>query len=189
MVIITSTFFFFFLIPLLLTVALYVDWSVFFRKSYDEKTSNKADTRERQRHPSLPDPSSDDFKKKVKKFLSYILMGIIAFVFGFAFYEAFLKEDPTLPPDVITTLQNWINTYYELDEYQQAGHNLNEEQKQSMHYHYKAFNYVMAADTKTEQLDRFNEIAGDPLTWNRRADPAVNQIVSDFARNQSSDTE
>lgn len=115
-------------------------------------------------------------------------MGIIAFVFGFAFYEAFLKEDPTLPPDVITTLQNWINTFYELDEYQQAGHNLNEAQKQSMHYHYKAFNYVMAADTKTEQLDRFNEIAGDPLTWNRRADPAVNQIVSDFARTQSSDS-
>ena len=189
MVTITSIFFFNFLILLLLTITFFVNWSVFFRKSYDEKLHNKTNTQERQRHPNLPDPSSDDFKKKIKKFLNYILMGIIAFVFGFAFYEAFLKEDPTLPPDVITTLQNWINTYYELEEYQQAGHNLNEEQKQSMHFHYKAFNYVMAADTKVEQLDRFNEIAGDPLTWTRRTDPTVNQIVSDFSRNKTSDRE
>ena len=106
MVTITSIFFFNFLILLLLTISFFVNISVFFSKSYDKKTPNKANTQERQRHPSLPDPSSDDFKKKVKKFLSYILMGIIAFVFGFAFYEAFLKEDSTLPPDVITTLQN-----------------------------------------------------------------------------------
>ena len=167
----------------------FVNWSVFFSKSYNEKTPNKAYTPERQRHPSLPDPSSDDFKKKVKKFLSYILMGIIAFVFGFAFYEAFLKEDPTLPPDVITTLQSWIDTYYELEEYKQAGHNLNEEQKRSMHFHYKAFNYVMAADTKSEQLERFSEIAGDPLSWHGRDNPVVNQIVADFARNRPNDSE
>lgn len=169
-----------------------LNWSVFFLKFYNEKPSNKTNktnTPKGSRHPSLPDPSSDDFKKKVKKFLSYILMGIVAFVFGFIFYEAFLKEDPTLPPDVITTLQSWIDTYYELEEYRQAGHNLNEIQKQSRHFHYKAFNYVMAADTKAEQLERFSEIGGDPLTWSNRNNPIVNQIVMDFAHNRPSDIE
>ena len=58
-----------------------------------------------------------------------------------------------------------------------------------MHFHYKAFNYVMAADTKAEQLGRFSEIAGDPLTWSGRDNPVVNQIVADFARNRPNDSE
>ena len=173
---------FIFLIPLLLTIMSLVNWSILFLKSHDKKVSNKTNTTPQSRHPSLPDPSSDDFKKKVKKVLSYILMGILTLVFGFLFYEAFIKEDPKLPPDVTATIQSWIDTYYELKEYQQAGHDLSVEQRQSMNFHRRAFTYVMSSDDLFEQLQRFGEIGGDPLAWPDRDNPLIDQIVRDAAQ-------
>ena len=167
----------------------FVNWSILFLKSHNEKSSNKTNTEPPKRHPSLPDPSSDDFKKKVKKYLSYILMGILALVFGFFFYEAFLKEDPKLPPDVSVMIQSWVDTYYELKDYQEAGHNLSLEQRQSMNFYRRAFSYVMSGDTLDEQLQRFGEIGGDPLAWPDRDNPLIDQIVRDSAHYHSSSSE